>query len=149
MKKLIDILDIHPDIALETLQRARMAAITLIKWLLCSTLSGAFIGLVGALFYKALQYVTNIRTTYSFTLFLLPAAGLIIVFMYRLMNESNNTGTNLVITAIQSDAEVPVNVAPLIIISTLLTHLCGGSAGREGAGCRLAALFLLDRKMTE
>ena len=58
--------------------------------------------------------------------------------MYRLMNESNNTGTNLVITAIQSDAEVPVKVAPLIIISTLLTHLCGGSAGREGAALRLA-----------
>lgn len=156
MKKLTDILDIHPDIALETLQRARMAAITLIKWLLCSTLSGAFIGLVGALFYKALQYVTNIRTTYSFTLFLLPAAGLIIVFMYRLMNESNNTGTNLVITAIQSDAEVPVKVAPLIIISTLLTHLCGGSAGREGAALQVggslgnffAKLFHFDDKDT-
>ena len=152
MKKLTDILDI----ALETLQRARMAAITLIKWLLCSTLSGAFIGLVGALFYKALQYVTNIRTTYSFTLFLLPAAGLIIVFMYRLMNESNNTGTNLVITAIQSDAEVPVKVAPLIIISTLLTHLCGGSAGREGAALQVggslgnffAKLFHFDDKDT-
>ena len=156
MKKLTDILDIHPDIALETLQRARMAAITLIKWLLCSTMSGAFIGLVGALFYKALQYVTNIRTTYSFTLFLLPAAGLIIVFMYRLMNESNNTGTNLVITAIQSDAEVPVKVAPLIIISTLLTHLCGGSAGREGAALQVggslgnffAKLFHFDDKDT-
>lgn len=156
MKKLTDILDIHPDIALETLQRARMAAITLIKWLLCSTLSGAFIGLVGALFYKVLQYVTNIRTTYSFTLFLLPAAGLIIVFMYRLMNESNNTGTNLVITAIQSDAEVPVKVAPLIIISTLLTHLCGGSAGREGAALQVggslgnffAKLFHFDDKDT-
>ena len=127
MKKLIDILDIHPDIALETLQRARMAAITLIKWLLCSTLSGAFIGLVGALFYKALQYVTNIRTTYSFTLFLLPVAGLIIVFMYRLM-----------------------------IISTLLTHLCGGSAGREGAALQVggslgnffAKLFHFDDKDT-
>lgn len=52
MKKLIDILDIHPDIALETLQRARMAAITLIKWLLCSTLSGAFIGLVARFFIR-------------------------------------------------------------------------------------------------
>ena len=100
--------------------------------------------------------MTNIRTTYSFTLFLLPAAGLIIVFMYRLMNESNNTGTNLVITAIQSDAEVPVKVAPLIIISTLLTHLCGGSAGREGAALQVggslgnffAKLFHFDDKDT-
>ena len=50
-KRLIDILDIHPDIALETLQRARMAAFTLVKLLLCSVLSGSVIGLIGALFY--------------------------------------------------------------------------------------------------
>ncbi len=137
MKKLIDILDIHPDITLETLQRARMAAFTLIKWLLCSVLSGSVIGLIGALFYKCLQYVTSIRTTYSFTLFLLPIAGLIIVLMYRLAGEADNTGTNLVISAIQSNIEVPARVTPLIIVSTLLTHLCGGSAGREGAALQV------------
>ena len=156
MKKLFHILDIHPDITLETLQRARMAAFTLIKWLICSTLSGAGIGLIGAFFYKGLQYVTDIRTTYSFTLFLLPVAGLIIVFLYRLADESDNKGTNLVITAIQSNAEVPVKVAPLIIISTLLTHLCGGSAGREGAALQVggslgnffAKVFHFDDKDT-
>ena len=155
-KRLIDILDIHPDIALETLQRARMAAFTLVKWLLCSVLSGSVIGLVGALFYKCLQYVTNIRTTYSFTLFFLPLAGIIIVFIYRLTNEADNTGTNLVITAIQSNVEVPVKVTPLIIISTLLTHLCGGSAGREGAALQVggslgdffAKIFNFDDKDT-
>ena len=155
-KRLIDILDIHPDIALETLQRARMAAFTLVKWLLCSVLSGSVIGLVGALFYKCLQYVTNIRTTYSFTLFFLPLTGIIIVFIYRLTNEADNTGTNLVITAIQSNVEVPVKVTPLIIISTLLTHLCGGSAGREGAALQVggslgdffAKLFNFDDKDT-
>ena len=153
-KRLINILDIHPDIALETLQRARMAAFTLVKWLLCSVLSGSVIGLIGALFYKCLQYVTNIRTTYSFTLFFLPLAGIIIVFIYRLTNEADNTGTNLVITAIQSNVEVPVKVTPLIIISTLLTHLCGGSAGREGAALQLGGsignglgkLFRFDEK---
>ena len=53
-KRLIDILDVHPDIALETLQRARMAAFTLVKWLLCSVLSGSVIGLVGASFLQML-----------------------------------------------------------------------------------------------
>lgn len=57
--------------------------------------------------------------------------------MYHFTHEDKNTGTNLVITAIQSNAEVPVRVAPLIIISTLLTHLCGGSAGREGAALQV------------
>ena len=66
MKKLSDILDISPDITLETLQRARMAALTLIKWLLCSLFTGSFIGLIGALFYKALQYTNKIREAHSF-----------------------------------------------------------------------------------
>lgn len=156
MKRLTDILDIHPDITLETLQRARMAAYTLIKWLLCSSFLGVVIGFVGAVFYKALQYVTNLRTTYSFTLYLLPLAGIIIIFLYRLAHETNNTGTNLVISAIQSNVEVPIKVAPLIIISTLLTHLCGGSAGREGAALQVggslgdffAKLFHFDDKDT-
>lgn len=156
MKKLSDILDISPDITLETLQRARMAALTLIKWLLCSLFTGSFIGLIGALFYKALQYVTSFRIQHSYTLFFLPAAGIIIVLMYHFTHEDKNTGTNLVITAIQSNAEVPVRVAPLIIISTLLTHLCGGSAGREGAalqvggslGNAFAKLFNFDDKDT-
>ena len=137
MKKLSDILDISPDITLETLQRARMAALTLIKWLLCSLFTGSFIGLIGALFYKALQYVTSFRIQHPYTLFFLPAAGIIIVLMYHFTHEDKNTGTNLVITAIQSNAEVPVRVAPLIIISTLITHLFGGSAGREGAALQL------------
>ena len=104
MKKLSDILDISPDITLETLQRARMAALTLIKWLLCSLFTGSFIGLIGALFYKALQYVTSFRIQHPYTLFFLPAAGIIIVLMYHFTHEDKNTGTNLVITAIQSNA---------------------------------------------
>lgn len=88
--------------------------------------------------------------------FFLPLAGIIIVFIYRLTNEADNTGTNLVITAIQSNVEVPVKVTPLIIISTLLTHLCGGSAGREGAALQVggslgdffAKLFNFDDKDT-
>ena len=111
MKKLSDILDISPDITLETLQRARMAALTLIKWLLCSLFTGSFIGLIGALFYKALQYVTSFRIQHPYTLFFLPAAGIIIVLMYHFTHEDKNTGTNLVITAIQSNAEVNINTA--------------------------------------
>lgn len=114
MKKLSDILDISPDITLETLQRARMAALTLIKWLLCSLFTGSFIGLIGALFYKALQYVTSFRIQHPYTLFFLPAAGIIIVLMYHFTHEDKNTGTNLVITAIQSNAEVPVRVLLLL-----------------------------------
>lgn len=122
---------------METLQRAKTAVITMVRWLFCSLLSGILIGLVGAFFYLTLGYVNSIRHEHPLTLFLLPVAGIIIVFLYHIVKEENNTGTNLVITAIQSNDEVPIRVAPLIIISTLLTHLCGGSAGREGAALQV------------
>lgn len=140
----------------ENIQRLKLAVITLFKWLFCSVVCGCFIGSVGAVFHLLLGYVADLRTNYPFLLFGLPVAGIIIVFMYNIVHEAGNRGTNLVITAIQSNDEVPGRVAPLIIISTLLTHLCGGSAGREGAalqvggalGNTFAKLFKFDEKDT-
>lgn len=130
-----------PDIKKEEiqilLQRMKLAVFTLVKWALCSILCGVLIGLVGTGFAKALGIITDYRMSHSYLLFLLPIAGLLIVFLYQISGQGKNTGTNLVITAIQSNDEVPVRVAPLIIISTLLTHLCGGSAGREGAALQV------------
>ena len=140
----------------EYIQRLKLAVITLFKWLFCSVVCGCFIGSVGAVFHLMLGYVGNLRVEYPFLLFGLPVAGIIIVFMYNIVHEAGNRGTNLVITAIQSNDEVPGRVAPLIIVSTLLTHLCGGSAGREGAalqvggalGNTFAKLFKFDEKDT-
>ena len=109
----------------EYIQRLKLAVITLFKWLFCSVVCGCFIGSVGAVFHLMLGYVGNLRVEYPFLLFGLPVAGIIIVFMYNIVHEAGNRGTNLVITAIQSNDEVPGRVAPLIIVSTLLTHLCG------------------------
>ena len=140
----------------EYIQRLKLAVITLFKWLFCSVVCGCFIGSVGAVFHLMLGYVGSLRVEYPFLLFGLPVAGIIIVFMYNIVHEAGNRGTNLVITAIQSNDEVPGRVAPLIIVSTLLTHLCGGSAGREGAalqvggalGNTFAKLFKFDEKDT-
>ena len=140
----------------EYIQRLKLAVITLFKWLFCSVVCGCFIGSVGAAFHLMLGYVGSLRVEYPFLLFGLPVAGIIIVFMYNIVHEAGNRGTNLVITAIQSNDEVPGRVAPLIIVSTLLTHLCGGSAGREGAalqvggalGNTFAKLFKFDEKDT-
>ena len=119
------------------LHRLMFAVTTFIKWLACSVVCGVVLGLIGTFFYKLLGLVTVFRETNPWILFGLPVAGLLIVLCYRLAGETRNTGTNLVITAIQSNDEVPVHVAPLIILSTLLTHLCGGSAGREGAALQV------------
>ena len=120
-----------------TLQRLRLAILTLIKWMLCSIASGIVIGLIGAFFHSLLDLAAEIRTAHPWILFLLPISGIIIVFIYRISGCKSSKGTNLVITAIQSNEEVPLKMTPLIIASTILTHLCGGSAGREGAALQV------------
>lgn len=124
------------------------------KWSLFSILSGIIIGGVGTLFYFCMTYATNTRGTYPWLIFFLPAAGLFIVGAYRFMHDEKDTGTNLVLSAIHSGKSIPLRMAPLIFISTVLTHLFGGSAGREGAalqlggsiGNSLGRLFRFDEK---
>lgn len=132
-------MDLSRESIQETMQRFKNAALTLIKWLLCASFSGLTIGLVGSIFNIFLTKVTKLRIENPYLLFFLPIGGLLIIFLYRLVGEGGNKGTNLVITAIQSSEEVPAKVAPLIIISTLITHLFGGSAGREGAALQVGA----------
>lgn len=108
----------------------------LLRWTLISVAIGGIIGVIGAGFFHALSYVTTWRTQYDFLLYLLPVAGLLIALLYNSASESQK-GTNLVIASIRREGPIPWTMAPLIFISTLLTHLCGGSAGREGAALQL------------
>lgn len=103
------------------------------KWLFVAVLTGGLIGLVGSLFALALQFATEYRVAHSWTLWLLPLAGLLIVFLYRISNVKEPRGTDFVIEAVRTSEELPAKMAPLIFVSTVLTHLFGGSAGREGA----------------
>ena len=93
---------------------------TSIKWVLFAIISGVVAGGAGTLFYFGMTLVTLIRTKHPWLIFLLPFGG-----------------TNLEISAIHSDDNLPLKMAPLIFISTLITHLFGGSAGREGAALQL------------
>ena len=70
-------------------------------------------------------------------LFFLPVSGLLIVWMYHSFHEEGNRGTNMVIDAISSNERVTPATGPLIFFSTILTHLGGGSSGREGAALQL------------
>ncbi|WP_044959041.1 chloride channel protein [Butyrivibrio sp. WCD2001] len=108
-----------------------------IKWLVLGVIVGIIIGAVGAAFFHGIRIVTQFRKAHSFMIFLLPLAGLIIVFLYRLSKEYEDTGTNLVITTISAGDHLPKRKIPLIFIATILTHLCGGSAGRESAALQL------------
>lgn len=108
-----------------------------IKWLLVACLIGGVVGLAGTAFSYGMQFATDFRTQHPAILLGLPAAGLVIMFLYHLARRDNDKGTNSVIAAVRSEDEIPIVVAPLIFVSTILTHLFGGSAGREGAALQL------------
>ena len=108
-----------------------------IKWTLIASLIGGVGGGIGACFAKALIWATAFRQGYSWTLYLMPAAGVLIVWMYCRCHEENNRGTNAVLEAVSANQEVSLATGPLIFLSTVLTHFVGGSSGREGAALQL------------
>lgn len=92
---------------------------------------------IGACFAKAVIWATAFRQGHSWTLYLMPAAGVLIVWMYCRCHEENNRGTNAVLEAVSANQEVSLATGPLIFLSTVLTHFVGGSSGREGAALQL------------
>lgn len=84
-----------------------------------------------------MEFATKIRTQNNFLIYFLPLGGVAIVFLYRICKLQNDPGTNIIITSIRTDDKVPARMAPLIFIATFITHLCGGSAGREGAALQI------------
>lgn len=116
--------------------RIRQDVTNLVKWLLLAVLVGCIVGFVSSGFSYVLAAVTNFRENHNQVFFLLPAAGLCIVFLYDKFGRDDG-GTNQVFSTVRSQDDVPLRSAPLIFISTALTHLAGGSAGREGAALQL------------
>lgn len=110
---------------------------TSLRWILFSVLSGIVIGLVGTAFYFCMYYAADLRASFPWLLFLLPAGGLAIAGLYHLFHNQKDPGTNLVLSAVHSGDHIPLRMAPLIFVSTVLTHLFGGSAGREGAALQI------------
>ena len=111
--------------------------IALIQWLVISIFIGNVVGFVGVFFHISLEYVQQLRMDHFWLLYLLPLAGLLIVELYRFTGMENDTGTETVIASVRNGELVKLRQAPLIFISTILTHLTGGSAGREGAALQL------------
>lgn len=112
------------------------------KWVTISVLVGALGGFIGSCFYMAIQTATGIRTAHPELIFALPFAGLIIMFLYRAFRLKNDPGTNIVIQSIiEENQDVPIRMAFLIFISTVITHLFGGSVGRESAALQIGGCF--------
>lgn len=108
-----------------------------LKWVLASAAVGAICGLLGAVFHEGIDRVTAFRGQHPYIIWLLPAAGVATLLLYRLCRVSFDAGTNLIISSVTTNEHIPVLLAPLITAGTLLSHLFGASVGREGAALQL------------
>lgn len=106
------------------------------KWIILGIVTGCIVGVVSSAFAWSLAAVTQFRMAHAAVFYLLPLFGVGIVFMYRKFGK-NDGGTNQILAAIRSEDDVLFRSAPLIFLSTSLTHLGGASAGREGAALQL------------
>ncbi|MBQ7956013.1 MAG: chloride channel protein [Lachnospiraceae bacterium] len=119
------------------LKESSFSAKRLILWLVIGGAIGVIVGAIGALFGNILVRANDFREQNPWIILFLPVAGIVIVFLYRFFKNADDSGTNMVISSIHSSTGIPFRMAPLIFITTILTHLCGGSAGREGAAIQL------------
>ena len=119
-----------------SLQAAKRPARVLVLWLVLAAAVGLVCGGVGTAFHLSVEAVTELRGEHGWILWLLPLAGLVIVALYK-GTRCEGMGTNNVIRAVQSGEAVSPLLVPAIFLGTVLTHLCGGSAGREGAALQM------------
>lgn len=118
--------------------RVRLAALG--RWLLLGSLAGVLCGAASALFLELLDRATDYRTSHPHLVFALPLAGLALGLLYERYGQPIRGGNNLVIDTIHDDGpELPLRMAPMVLFGTVLTHLFGGSAGREGTAVQMGA----------
>ena len=109
-----------------------------LKWLVITLIVGALIGSASALLLASLNWATSYRESHLWIISLLPVAGLVIGLTYHYLAGTAAKGNNFLIEEIRSSHNIiPFKMAPLVYIGTVLTHLFGGSAGREGTGVQM------------
>ena len=112
--------------------------VQLLKWTLLVLPVGVLAGSASALFLWSLDRVTELRWAHGWLLYLLPAVGAAVGWIYYRYGKNSGAGNNLIIEQIhEPGGGVPRRMAPLVLLGTLLTHLCGGSAGREGTAVQM------------
>ncbi|MDR5755048.1 MULTISPECIES: voltage-gated chloride channel family protein [unclassified Caballeronia] len=117
----------------------------LARWLLLSSVLGALAGSASALFLFALDRATDTRVDHPWLVWLLPFAGFLTGWIYHRVGKSVEGGNNLLIDEIHDPQKiVPKRMAPLVLVATVITHLFGGSAGREGTAVQMGGA-LADR----
>ena len=113
-----------------------------VKWVVLGSLVGLMTGSASAFFLYSLDYVTSLRMGNPWLLYLLPLGGAAVSFLYYKFGKSSAKGNNLILEQIHGGTDsIPLRMAPLVLIGTLITHLFGGSAGREGTAVQMGAAY--------
>ena len=113
---------------------------SIIKWLLICIIIGIFSGSTSAVFLLTLNWVTQYRETNSFLIWLLPICGFFIGLLYFYFGKNVVKGNNLILEEYENPQKtIPIIMAPLVFLGTILTHLFGGSAGREGTAVQMSS----------
>lgn len=108
------------------------------KWFAVAVVVGVVVGIAGAFFHIGLDRVTELRQEHPVPFIcLMPLAGLLLVWLYSAVGMRDDKGTNAIIRGARGEEDIKLRTAPLIAAATFLTHLTGGSAGREGAALQL------------
>ena len=108
----------------------------LAKWLAVSALTGILCGFLGSVFHIGVERASEFREGHGWVLFTLPLAGLLAVAVYRVFRAEGQS-TNNILDEIQNGKGITPGLLPAIFLTTVLTHLAGGSAGREGAALQM------------
>lgn len=119
----------------------RKMLVLALKLCILGLLIGALGGLLGAAFSHTLSFANSLRKSFPFIVVFLPLGGIATVLLYRVLGMSEYGGTNKIIGCLKNGSEIKPVVAPLIFVSTAITHLFGGSAGKEGAAIQLGGAF--------
>lgn len=124
----------------QSLLMKREQLVTVGQWVGLGAVVGVVCGAASALFLWLLDAATSARTGNESIVYALPVAGLALGWVYERLGRSIQAGNNLVIDAIHDDGpELPLRMAPMVLVGTVVTHLFGGSAGREGTAVQMGA----------
>jgi H+/Cl- antiporter ClcA len=120
------------------LEKAWEHVLISLRWLVLIVPMAAVVGSAVAFFLWSLNFVTNVRFAHPWLLYLLPVAGLGVGLLYHYFGRSVEGGNNLIMDQIhRPGGGIPRRMAPLVLLGTLVTHLFGGSAGREGTAVQM------------
>jgi H+/Cl- antiporter ClcA len=111
-----------------------------VRWVALAVLIGSLSGLLSAAFIRSLDWATDTRTSHTWLIYTLPLCGLIVGASYHYLGRGLERGSNLIIEEIHQHSDyIPLRLTPLIFFGSVISHLGGGSTGREGAALQLAA----------